>query len=1141
MSGNRDENPLFLGTSPGETDMAIGSVPLPGVYDVTQTSKGMTAKYIAEKAQSNQTSEFTGPDSGGGPDEGDYAKGVLLVDGEPVLDGSGSRILISRDNLQDKTILPDQDRAEIVADDTQDDEEGETIWVVVDSEGNRLTNNATGQPLVLAEGGYSIATSESSADGDDSADDSGGGESRPPYDPRGEPTGTPAEALLPEGFKSIQPQPIELSVSALCTTTTWNQLDELRDQPQPFDVAIGEFAIERMGIVDLSREVDASTGGRGGPVSDVTIKLKQFEEVTVKVPGQPESRQDTDRSETPGGAASDVKGWIDQNNDGIDDRSGQPIPEYREIVVDEGETRQLPASDGGGGGGAIGDDTLWGNNLIDVSAEGASVHIDADGGDWVIKNVGIKGQPGSGASASLAGDPAADDAVITVSVSEGATGVIENVYMANAPEDDGYAAGGIYVRPESRGTLQINRVNIQNKPATGIHASDPGETGGGGGGAGGGDGDVLFTETFADTSYRDRFTYRKGDSLDTVSSTQSHSGGSAMEVPFPSGSHDGMTARTELDTEGIVTAAPQQLYLDYWVYFPTGFDCNAGEGKKLPGPVNYMEDRSETDGNGDGHGGDPADGYGWSARAYFIGDTGSQLEVASGVYHMDQSGTYADTFGETTITKGDWHRVQQRIKLNTTDGGASASASAGANPDGLLQVWIDGEQRLDKRDFRFTNHPEEGIKVNWTTWFGGTNTSPQDQSVYIDDFTASLGGFTDGTTGGSRGPPGGPGGVDVFQSYLANNGIANLRLGQSNSGARECVIRSDGSGPTPARGDRYRGVWQWYTDVELAECHISHPGDDYAIVAGREGGRVTLTNSRVSGSTTGPVDGDSQGEPKTFLPEGCPESPTDAAGRPDTGSGGDVPAPGDGESYETITVPAGQVESISVSSGETVENLFIDITADGAGVSFTCSGNNWTLRNIGVKGQHPGGFHQCTAAVRDQGATGTIEHCYFGNPQAPRTAKGGLYLDSSAGYGTIRLNQVYMAGKVDNGFYGDGDGQQSQIVENCYFYNNTIANVRVGSRTATPRVENTTVYVDGGNPPCGAGCSSPGSTNTRAIWASFAPVDVIDCDIRGAPLETQDGGSYNRQNVRTGDDADISPPAGVPTTPIEGAAGTSSA
>ncbi|WP_276301469.1 hypothetical protein [Halorussus lipolyticus] len=245
--------------------------------------------------------------------------------------------------------------------------------------------------------------------------------------------------------------------------------------------------------------------------------------------------------------------------------------------------------------------------------------------------------------------------------------------------------------------------------------------------------------------------------------------------------------------------------------------------------------------------------------------------------------------------------------------------------------------------------------------------------------------------------------------------------------------------------------------------------------------------------------------------------------------------------YDTVTVSAGDTRTFSVGSGETLENTLIDITADGASARIVTSGSGWTVRNVGLKGQHPGGHHQMIVRVDDPDGTGRLENVFLGNEQADRSAKGGIYWDSaSSEKGTIVLDRVHIANKVDNGFYGEGDGYGHQIVKNCYFHNNTISNVRVGSRHSTSRVVNTTVHIDGGNPPCGAGCSSPGSTNTRAIWAWFGEVHVEDCDIKGAPLLTKEGGSITQSNTRVGSAADTSPPEGVPMTAEEAASGGSS-
>ncbi|NEU58089.1 hypothetical protein FXF75_15490 [Halorussus sp. MSC15.2] len=97
---------------------------------------------------------------------------------------------------------------------------------------------------------------------------------------------------------------------------------------------------------------------------------------------------------------------------------------------------------------------------------------------------------------------------------------------------------------------------------------------------------------------------------------------------------------------------------------------------------------------------------------------------------MDMDGTYGDTFGATRVTKGDWHRIDQHLKLNTTSGGS-------ANRDGVLEQWIDGQKTTDEHSMRFTNHPEDGINYIWHVWHGGSNPAPQDQACYFDNWALS--------------------------------------------------------------------------------------------------------------------------------------------------------------------------------------------------------------------------------------------------------------------------------------------------------------------------------------------------------------------------------------------------------------------
>jgi hypothetical protein len=115
----------------------------------------------------------------------------------------------------------------------------------------------------------------------------------------------------------------------------------------------------------------------------------------------------------------------------------------------------------------VGDGETYGNEVIDITAEGATFHIDAVGRNWVVHDVGIRGT----------WDVQSDGHVqaITAEVGRNGYGVVDNFYFADGVLDDDYpGVTGIYVRRTHSGHLRINGVNIQDVPNNAIYASTPG-------------------------------------------------------------------------------------------------------------------------------------------------------------------------------------------------------------------------------------------------------------------------------------------------------------------------------------------------------------------------------------------------------------------------------------------------------------------------------------------------------------------------------------------------------------------------------------------------------------------------------------------------------------------------------------------
>ncbi|UPV99560.1 hypothetical protein M0R88_13665 [Halorussus gelatinilyticus] len=250
----------------------------------------------------------------------------------------------------------------------------------------------------------------------------------------------------------------------------------------------------------------------------------------------------------------------------------------------------------------------------------------------------------------------------------------------------------------------------------------------------------------------------------------------------------------------------------------------------------------------------------------------------------------------------------------------------------------------------------------------------------------------------------------------------------------------------------------------------------------------------------------------------------------------------DATDYRTITVPAGETRTFSVGSGQTFENALIDMTAEGASARIDASGDDWTVRNVAFAGNHPGGHYLFTPAV-STGGTARVENLYMGDGQTARSGKGAIRVNGRDHYGTLNVHNVHVAHFIDNGLHGTDHGYSYRgrrggvvNVHDSYFDSNNVSNVRVGSPDGrTCHVENCVVK-GGDTRPCGVGCSAPGTTTSRGVWAWWGPVEVTDSDVGGSPAGVeQDGRAGNpeiiSENTRWGYDADTSRvPAGVPMT-----------
>lgn len=141
------------------------------------------------------------------------------------------------------------------------------------------------------------------------------------------------------------------------------------------------------------------------------------------------------------------------------------------------------------------------------------------------------------------------------------------------------------------------------------------------------------------------------------------------------------------------------LYLSYELKFPQDFDFV--KGGKLPGLY-----------GGHGNtGGNIPDGYdGFSTRFLWLPNGGGALYS-----YLPTSKKWGTAFGKNMwdYGSGQWHRITQRIELNTPE-----------KADGVIEIWLDDNKVYHKDSvvFRYTDRISIS-GVLFSSFFGGNNKS----------------------------------------------------------------------------------------------------------------------------------------------------------------------------------------------------------------------------------------------------------------------------------------------------------------------------------------------------------------------------------------------------------------------------------
>ncbi|RZV10811.1 hypothetical protein BDK88_2002 [Natrinema hispanicum] len=269
------------------------------------------------------------------------------------------------------------------------------------------------------------------------------------------------------------------------------------------------------------------------------------------------------------------------------------------------------------------------------------------------------------------------------------------------------------------------------------------------------------------------------------------------------------------------------------------------------------------------------------------------------------------------------------------------------------------------------------------------------------------------------------------------------------------------------------------------------------------------------------------------------------------------------DDYEVITVAAGDTHSVRLGDGDRLENVLIDITAQGSGYDIQAVGDDWVIQNVGIRGawDHSPRASPFRVAVESADASARIENLYLGDGVAgsfsPNAEPTGLYAYWYHA-GTLEIRNVNVQGFSDNGMYlsapgnsefhpNPGHGGEIHIYDS-YAKDNQISGFRLGTDGSFCK-----------------NCVAVGGSH-RGFWGYYGHTELIGCDLIDnnsgdiklgtRPWDKSKQADVTVTDTRFGtvstqsDTNDVygssagSPedriPEGVPMTPVEAAAGTSS-
>lgn len=214
--------------------------------------------------------------------------------------------------------------------------------------------------------------------------------------------------------------------------------------------------------------------------------------------------------------------------------------------------------------------------------------------------------------------------------------------------------------------------------------------------------------------------------------------GDGIRVDIPAGEHWGTT--THWYTKNHIGSEPEEMWLRYWIKFPTGFRIDSPYRGKLPGfgglyTYNCLGGRPSTSGA-------PC----WSARMAFsplyAGDglpsspvDPSKVTRISFYTYLLNSGDVGQTGkilhwdpNRSTLNHNRWYCIEARVKMNSL-----------GQQNGILEGYVDGAQAFKASNLKFRRASESQLKVKslwFDVYYGGTGTSPKNNQIFFDSVAA---------------------------------------------------------------------------------------------------------------------------------------------------------------------------------------------------------------------------------------------------------------------------------------------------------------------------------------------------------------------------------------------------------------------